>query len=90
MPERHLANRERETRSDVGKRAHGRTLQLRQLAKLNDEYPVCALREDGLSGAPCPLLMSGQLRQRLRPVAHDFIWPGEIPAAFLSGHGRES
>src|SRR5262245_6591856 len=90
VAERNLADRKRETRAYLGKRCNGRTLQPRQLAHLDEEDAVRAFRKDGLAGAPRPVLMSRQLRQRLRPVPHDVVRSRDVPPTFFAGHRGES
>ena len=89
VTERDLANGERQTWADLRNRCDRRTLQLRQLAHLNHEDAVGVFSEDRFGGAPRPLIVSRELRQRLRPIARDIVWSREIPSAFFSGHRGE-
>ena len=62
------ADGERDARTDARIRHFGRALELRQLAAHQHEHAIRTLGEDALHRAPGPLLVAGQLRQRLRPV----------------------
>src|SRR5205085_4062349 len=85
-----LADREREARTDLRNRRDGRPRQLRQLAHLNEEDAIGGFREAGFAGAPRPLLVARQLRQRLRPVARHVVRARDVPAALLSRNGGEA
>src|SRR4029077_16075731 len=54
------------------------TLEGREFAALEEEHAIRRLRENPLRRAPRPLLVSGELRERLGPVGDDFVRAGLI------------
>ena len=66
-----------------------RPLDVGQFPALQDEDTVRALGEHALPGAPRPLLVARQTRDRLRPVRHDVVRAEHVLATLLARHGRE-
>ena len=83
VTEWHLSHGKGKTRTEVRNRLALRPGQQRQLAALKDEYAIWALGEDALHRAPGPFLVARQLAQRLGPILHDFVRPGQVPAALF-------
>src|SRR6187402_2731832 len=90
MTERHLADGERQTGTDVGEGPHRGASEERQLSKLYEEHAVRGFGEHPFHRTECPLVVPWKLRQRLRPVTDDLIGSREIPSAPLTRDGSEA
>ena len=90
IAKRRLRHREGQARTDARIRHFLRPFEQRQLAAHQDEDAVRRLGKDALHRAPRPLLVAGQLRQRLRPVLGDRVRSGLILAALRRVSGRRA
>ena len=86
---RQPSDREFDVRPELRQLDLFRSLEIRELAPLQDEDAVRALGEHALPGSPRPLLVAGQGRQRFRPVGHGLVRPEDVLPAFLAGHRRQ-
>src|SRR4029453_11394969 len=69
---------------------HG-TLDRRQFTAFQHEDAIGAFGEDTLHRAPGPVLVAGQLRERLRPVRHDLVGAAQrIEPTLISSDGGDA
>ena len=89
-PDRQAEHGVLEARRDVAQALRRGPLDGGQLAALQHEHAVGALREHALRRAVGPAVVARQLRERLRPVGDDGVVAERVLAAFAAREDRAS